>query len=196
MSMNQKMIETERLIIRPFIMDDLPVIHRILDQTMGDGSKVKDEEALIERRSWLEWSTLSQEWLPKMGQFPYGDRAITLKSSQTVIGAAGYVPLVDVYDQIPELRSSAAASGYNVPEVGLFWAVDPGYQRHGYASEAARGLIEHAFQHMRLKQILATTEYENLASQAVMRKVGMRLTRNPLATPPWLQVVGILENPG
>lgn len=38
------------------------------------------------------------------------------------------------------------------------------------------------------------TEYDNLASQAVMRKLGMRLERNPLLEPRWLQVVGILEN--
>lgn len=194
--MSQKMIETERLIIRPFLLDDLLAIHRILDQTLGDGSKIDDEAALMERRSWLQWSILSQEWLPKMGQFPYGDRAIILKSTQTVIGAAGYVPLLDVYDQIPELRSGAVTSRYSVPEVGLFWAVDPSYQRQGYASEAAQGLIDYAFKHLRLKRILATTEYGNIASQAVMQRVGMQITRNPLPTPPWLQVVGVLENTG
>ena len=191
--MSQKIIQTERLIIRPFIRDDLLAIHRILDQTLGDGSKVDDEVAIEERRPWLEWSILSQEWLPKMGQFPYGDRAITLKSTQTVIGAAGYVPLLDVFNQIPELKASGA-SKYRVPEVGLFWAVDPAFQRQGYASEAAQGLIKYAFKHLQLKRILATTEYENIASQAVMQKVGMKMTRNPLPTPLWLQVVGVLEN--
>jgi RimJ/RimL family protein N-acetyltransferase len=194
--MDQKTIETERLIIRPFVMEDLQAIHRILDQTLGDGSKVDDRAALLERRSWLQWSVLSQEWLTKMSQFPYGDRAIALRSTQTVIGAAGYVPLTDVFDQIPELRSGAVPSQHRTPEVGLFWAIDPGYQRQGYASEAARGLIEHAFRHLRIKRILATTEYENIASQRVMQKVGMKLTRNPLPTPAWLQVVGVLENPG
>ena len=194
--MSQKIIETERLIIRPFVLDDLLIIHRILDQTLGDSSKVDDEAAIIERRSWLEWSALSQEWLPKMGQFPYGDRAITLRSTQTVIGAAGYVPLLDMYDQIPELRSGTVPSKYSLPEVGLFWAVDPNYQRQGYASEAAQGLIEYGFKHLRLKRILATTEYENIASQRVMQKVGMKITRNPLPTPPWLQVVGVMENTG
>lgn len=194
--MSEKIIETKRLMIRPFIMDDVLVIHRILDQTLGDGSQVDDETALMERRSWLQWSILSQEWLPKMGQFPYGDRAIVLTSTQTVIGAAGYVPLLDVYDQIPELRSGTVPSRYSVPEVGLFWSVDPSYQRQGYASEAAQGLIEYAFKRLRLKRILATTEYKNIASQGVMQKVGMKITRNPLPTPSWLQIVGIIENTG
>ena len=57
-------------------------------------------------------------------------------------------------------------------------------------------MIKYAFQHLRLKRIIAMTEHSNLASQAVMRKLGMTLTRNNLPHPPWLQVVGILENAG
>jgi len=170
------------------------VIHRILDQTLGDGKNVEDQAALLERRSWLQWSILNQEWLPKIGQTPFGDRAIILKSTQAVIGAIGYVPLLDIFDQIPELRTAAMVSKYTTPEVGLFWAVDPNYQRQGFASEAAQGLIEYAFKHLKLKRILATTEYGNTASQGVMRRVGMKITRNPLPDPPWLQIVGVLEN--
>jgi RimJ/RimL family protein N-acetyltransferase len=192
--MSQKTIETTRLVIRPFRLDDLADIHRILDQTFGDGSQVGDPAALAERRSWLEWSILSQEWLPKLHQPPYGDRAIVLKSTDALIGSAGYVPLLDIYEQIPELGGAAAALGYRTPEVGLFWVIDPAQQRQGYATEAAEALIAHAFREWRLKRIIATTEYTNLASQAVMRKVGMKLARNPLPDPPWLQVVGVLEN--
>jgi hypothetical protein len=57
-------------------------------------------------------------------------------------------------------------------------------------------MIEYAFKHLRVKRIIATTEYANVASQGVMRKVGMKLTRNPYQEPPWLQVVGLLENTG
>ena len=77
------------------------------------------------------------------------------------------------------------------PEVGLFWAIDPAQQRQGYATEAARALIDYAFDRLRLWRILATTEYDNHASQAVMLKAGMTLTRNPRPDPPWMQVVGV-----
>ena len=192
--MNQSIIETTRLVIRPFIADDLRTIHRILDQTFGDGSKVDDAAALLERQSWLQWSILSQEWLPKMYQPPYGDRAIVLKSSDELIGSVGYVPLLGVFEQIPELRTSAEFSGYATTEVGLFWVIDLQHQRQGYATEAAQAMIDHAFKQLRLKRILATTEYSNTASQGVMRKLGMKITRNPLPEPEWLQVVGLLEN--
>ena len=188
-------LETSRLIIRAFQPDDLRAIHRILDLTFGDGSKIDDETALNERRSWLEWSRLSAEWLPKMFQPPYGDRAVVLKSTTEVIGAVGLVPCFDVFEQIPGLSRGEAPSANRVAEMGLFWAIDPDHQRQGYATEAAQALIDFAFQQLRVKRLIATTEYDNAASMGVMRKLGMTLAQNPLPDPPWLQVVGILEHP-
>jgi [ribosomal protein S5]-alanine N-acetyltransferase len=105
------LLETSRLIIRAFQPDDLHAIHRILDLTFGDGSKIADEAALNERRAWLEWSRLSAEWLPKMFQPPYGDRAVMLKSTSEVIGAVGYVPCFDVFEQIPGLGRGLTTIG-------------------------------------------------------------------------------------
>ena len=193
--MTPVVLETSRLIIRAFQPDDLHAIHRILDLTFGDGSKISNEHALNERREWLEWSRLSAEWLPKMFQPPYGDRAVVLKRTDEVIGAAGFVPCFDVFEQIPGLGRGGLPSAYRVAEVGLFWAIDPDQQRQGYATEAAQALIDFAFQQLRVKRLIATTEHDNAASIGVMRKLGMRIERNPFSDPPWLQVVGILEQP-
>lgn len=96
----------------------------------------------------------------------------------------------------PGLRAAgeAVSPARATPEVGLFWAIDPTQQGRGYATEAARALVAHAFGRLRLRRIIATTEYENVASQGVMRKLGMRVERNPLPEPPWLQIVGVLDN--
>ena len=61
------------------------------------------------------------------------------------------------------------------------------------AEDAARAMIDYAFKQLRLKRIIATTEYTNIASQGVMRKVGMKITRNPLPDPPWLQVLSLIH---
>jgi ribosomal-protein-alanine N-acetyltransferase len=172
----------------------LRAIHRILDLTFGDGSNIANPAALQERRSWLEWLILNQEWFPKLHQPPYGERAVMLKAANSLIGAVGYVPCLDRFEQLPSFGAGSQALGYATPEFGLFWAIDPKYQCRGYATEAARAMIEHAFAELRLKRIIATTEYDNHASQVVMRKLGMRLERNPLPEPPWLHVVGLLEN--
>jgi RimJ/RimL family protein N-acetyltransferase len=188
-------LETSRLFIRPFRRDDLRIIHGILDQAFGDRTKVNDEAALSERRSWLEWSILNQEWFEKLHQPPYGERAVILKSSGEVIGSVGYVPLLIPFDAIPELRGPSEPSRYYAPEFGLFWVIDPKYRGQGYATEAARAMVESAFEQLRVKRVRAVTEHTNLPSQRVMRKTGMRIIRNPLPEPSWLQVVGVLENP-
>ena len=193
-------LETERLIIRGFEPDDLSVIHRILDQTFGDGSRVDDAAALAERRSWLAWSILNEKWLAELYQPPYGDRAIVLRASGAVIGAIGYVPLLMPFEQVPDLGPGlggtvAPAAARYTPEFGMFWTMDPAHQRQGYTREAARAMIGHAFQSLRLRRILATTQFDNLASQGVMRAVGMRLARNPWPEPRWFQVIGVLDNP-
>ncbi len=188
-------LETPRLLIRAFQADDLHAIHRILDLTFSDGSKITDEAALNERRSWLEWSRLNAEWLPKMFQPPYGDRAVVLKSTNEVIGAVGLVPCFDAFEQIPGLSRGEPPSAYRVTEMGLFWAIDPDQQRQGYATEAAQSLIDFAFQQLRVKRLIATTEYNNAASIGVMRRLGMTIAKNPFPDPPWLQVVGVLDHP-
>ncbi len=192
--MLQTTIETERLEIRPFELDDLTIIHRILDQTFGSIDKMPDKTALQERRSWLEWSILNQKWFPQLHQPPYGDRAIVLKSTRALIGSVGYVPLLDVYERIPELSSGLSSGDYATTEFGLFWVIDPPHQRHGYATEAAQAMIAYAFKELKLKRVIATTEYTNTASQGVMQKVGMQITHNSLTEPFWLQIVGVIEN--
>ena len=79
-------LETERLIIRTFTLDDVPAYHRICEQGFSDGSLATDETALTERQSWMQWSILSQEWFPRIHQPPYGDRAIELKATGELTG--------------------------------------------------------------------------------------------------------------
>ena len=45
-------------------------------------------------------------------------------------------------------------------------------------------------------RLIATTEHANSSSQAVMRRLGMRILENPHPEPAWLQTVGILDRPG
>jgi [ribosomal protein S5]-alanine N-acetyltransferase len=194
--MEMPVIETARLFIRPFVLDDLPVIHRILDACFGDGSLADDPLALAERAAWLQWQVASYEQLAKLHQPPYGDRGIILRSTGELIGAIGYAPGFMPFEQLPSLHTGRVPPGIATPEFDLFWAIDPAHQRRGYATEAVQGMIEHAFRVLRVRRVLATTEYTNLASQGVMRKLGMRLEKNPLPDPWYLQVVGILDNPG
>ena len=183
-------LETERLIIRPFTPDDLDDIHRILDLELGEADfGAEGAKAHGERREWLQWTVLGYEQLARLYQPPYGDRAIVRRDTRELIGACGYVPCLDVFGQLASDRAARFAS----TEFGLFWAISPAHQRRGYATEAARALIDYAFKQLHLGRIVATTSYDNAASVGVMRKLGMRIEQNPFPDPPWLQIVGILE---
>jgi RimJ/RimL family protein N-acetyltransferase len=55
-------------------------------------------------------------------------------------------------------------------------------------------MIAYGFEQLRLRRIVATTEHDNARSISVMRRLGMRLERNPRPEPAWFQTVGILDN--
>jgi RimJ/RimL family protein N-acetyltransferase len=187
-------LETSRLIIRHFTLDDLDAIHRILDVELRDADFGSEHaQTLNARRTWLQWSVLNYEQLAQLYQPPYGDRAIVLKTTGEPIGACGYVPSFGAFGQLPSWHESHRL--YHTPEFGLYYALSPKHQRHGYATEAAQALIDYAFQTLKLKRIIATTTHDNAASQRVMQKLGMTIQRNPYPDPHYLQVVGVLENP-
>ncbi len=187
--MSMPPLETERLSIRPYVMEDLEAIHPILNQAFG-------EIPLEDRGEWLAWSALNVKMLANLGQPPYGDRAIVLKSTGKVIGSVGLVPSYGPFDKLPyfsqQLKTPTQRS---TPEMGMFWALGESYRGQGYATESAQAIIDFMFHSWGLKRIIATTEYDNHASIKVMERLGMSIQRNPDKEPEWFQVVGILNNP-
>ena len=190
-------LETARLLIRPFVLEDLPDVHRLFDVELRDADLGADEtETVAERAQWLQWTVLNYVQLAKLRQPPYGDRAVILKSTGQLVGSCGFVPCLNAFEQLPNFAGGdlSKSPGRYSAELGLFYAISPAHRRRGYASEAAQALVDYAFQHLHLKRVVATTDYDNVASIGVMRKLGMRVERNPRPEPPWLQVVGVLEN--
>jgi ribosomal-protein-alanine N-acetyltransferase len=191
-------LETSRLIIRPFVMDDLEPLYHLFDVELAQADFGSEKAAsLRERADWLRWAVLNYEQLARLYQPPYGDRAIVLQATGRLIGACGFVPSFAPFGQLPSLAAAGAGGRGSLftPEFGLFYAISPLSQRQGYAAEAARALIGYAFEQLHLQRIVATTTYDNAASICVMQKLGMTIERNPLPAPTWFQVVGILANP-
>ena len=186
-------LEAERVRIRPLRMDDLSAVDRLYTDIAWSDSNASAEANLARRRSWIEWSIRNYEELAQLHQPPYGDRAVVLKSTGQLAGLVGLVPLLAPFGQLPS-EGSREHVRY-CTEVGLFWATSPSLQRKGFASEAARALIQYAFDQLKLARILAGTEHSNVGSIAVMRRLGMRIERNPFPEPAWFQTVGILDAP-
>jgi ribosomal-protein-alanine N-acetyltransferase len=190
-------LHTKHLIIRPFIMEDLADIHQLLDiELKEDDTGSEKMETLEERTEWLQWSVLNYKQLAKLNQPPYGDRTIVHMQTAQLIGTCGFVPCLNAFEQCPNFSyyKTTSGPGQYTAEFGLYYAISPNHQRQGYAAEAAQAMVDYAFNQLQLKRIIATASYDNSASIGVMRKLGMRVESNPLKEPPWLQVVGVIEN--
>ena len=59
------------------------------------------------------------------------------------------------------------------PCVEIGWRLAHAYWRRGYATEAARGALQVAFERLALPEIVSFTAVPNLRSEAVMQRLGM-----------------------
>ena len=181
-------LETPRLIVRPFEPADIEACHQLLNIEAWHFNRPVDWT-----RDYIAWSILSGRWLAELLQPPYGDRAVVLKSTGEFVGSIGLVPSYGPFDRLPSFGGDEAVDTYR-PEVGLYWATRTAHLNQGYASEAASALVDYTFRTLNLARIVAMTDDDNTASQAVMRKLGMSIDRNPRPDPAWFQVVGVLKN--
>ena len=179
-------LDTSRLLIRAFTLADAETYSRLLDEAFGAGSYGSSDE----QRVVFEYQVAADAGLALLHQPPYGDRAIVLRGSGEVVGSVGFAPCLMPFGLLPSFEQTTGFTS----EVGLFWALFPQHQGRGYATEAAAAMIAYALTELRLRRIVATTEHDNTRSINVMRRLGMRLERNPQTEPHWFQTVGILDN--
>ena len=184
-------LETERLVVRPFVLEDLTEAHRVLSEAWAV-PRADQPAHLPARERWLRWAIANEVTLAELMQPPFGDRAIVRKADSRLIGSVGLVPALGPFGQLPGFPAHQDSRRW-FPEVGVFWAVDPAHQGKGYATEAAQVLVARAVTQFHLGRLVATTEFTNVRSLAVMRKLGMRILENPDPEPAWFQAVGVLE---
>ena len=92
----------------------------------------------------------------------WGWWAVEVRATGEFIGFTGLDPVDD------DMPFSGVEAGWRLARTA--WG-------HGYATEAARAVVDFGFEHLRLPELLAVTTATNLRSQAVMRRLGM--TRDP-----------------
>ena len=105
-------------------------------------------------RDALEWT---RRWLADSANDPrWGMYWVVLREPRTLIGTAGY-------------KGNPAAG---VVELG--YGIVSDHQRRGYATEATRALIEHAFAHPEVTAVIAETLPGLVPSIGVLEKCGFR----------------------
>jgi len=147
-------IETNRLIMRPYKETDLLDYHMLL----SDKVNMYYLDDIISET--LEDSKLSlQDAIQKMQNGEARRFAVTLKDSGQSIGGAGY----DITAVTP------------VGRVGhMGWFIMPSHQNKGYATEAARHVLAYAFTQDNCIRITTGCYKENIPTQKVMHKLGFR----------------------
>lgn len=147
-------IATSRLLLRPFVLEDASAMLRYLK-----APKVHCFASM--KLDSLEQAKERIEQLQKEQGYCF---AIALKQTGEVIGEIEAHP--DPVDP--------HGNGKEIDTWSLCWMLNEDYQKKGYAYEAASALLEEWFANRQARRIYAYTEIDNLPSQALCQKLGMR----------------------
>ena len=162
------MIETERLILRPFLEQDAADVFEYL----------KDPAVCFINMKVNSLDEAKEETKKRVGETEYYF-AIVLKENSKVIGE------INAYPEPSDPHGENAVKDTFSP----CWMLNEKYQRKGYAYEAARAFFDYLFSKKGARRIYAYTEDYNIASQRLCEKLGMR--REGL----FVEVVSFVSNP-
>jgi len=145
-------IVTDRLLLRPWREEDRAAFAAInadpaVMQYLGGPQTHAESDAGVDRQMALTAAGEPCFWVAER------------RADDALLGFAGVKPIT---------FAAPFGPGY---EVG--WRLGKDHWGQGYASEGARAALGHAFQVLELKEVFAFTVPANLASQAVMRRIGM-----------------------
>ena len=145
-------LETERLLLREYTMEDFDSLYGILSdmETMKHYPKPFDGE---EVRNWILWN------IENYRVFGFGLWAVVLKENGEMIGDCGV--------------TMQTINGKIKPEIG--YHIHKEYQGRGYATEAAKRCKEFVFESTPFNIVYSCMKYTNIASYIVALKNGMRL---------------------
>ena len=144
------MIETDRLRLRPWVLDDAEVLFELAsDPEVGPAAGWPAHQSVDESRSIIE-EVLS---VPET-------YAICLKEMGKIVGSIG---LMDPNPMIDGARRGELEVGY--------WVGRP-YWGHGYAPEALAALVDHAFDDLGCRALWCGHYEGNEKSRRCMLKCG------------------------
>lgn len=103
---------------------------------------------------------LVQRMIERDEQQGYGIWPVVLKAENRVIGECGIT-------QIP---------GHE-PDIEIAWIFNAAYRGRGYATEAARAVMEYAYSELQIARLYALIDRFNAPSIAVANRLGMRYDR-------------------
>ena len=153
---NQAEIETQRLLLRHWREPDLDAFI-----SMNADSDVMRyfPATLSAEETKLFYDNIEREF----SEYGYGLYAAEEKDSGSFMGFIGFHWARFDMDFCPCI------------EIG--WRLDKRFWGKGYATEGAKTCLEHGFNRLGFDKIVSFTAVENISSQRVMQKIGMKFER-------------------
>ena len=150
------LLSTERLVLRPVTADDHAAL--LAHWTQPDVRRFLFDGAALSAAEVAE--TIEESigdfaargfgiWLIELGS-----AASLVSTAAGLVGTAGLRPLGDT-------------------GLEIFYSLAPGAWGHGYATEAARAVVEYGLGPLALPEVLAEVDEGNAASVAVVTRLGM-----------------------
>lgn len=147
------MIETKRLILRPFMEADAEqVYHYVNAQTIHCFSDMRFESFEEAKKEVLRRQEDDTEFYV----------AICLKNSGKIIG--------EIFSHPEQMAPKDSKPDTHSP----CWMLDPEYQGMGYAYEATYAYYDYLFVEKNVRRIYTYTEDYNISCQKLCEKLGMR----------------------
>jgi ribosomal-protein-alanine N-acetyltransferase len=150
-------LETERLSLREITADDLDDLLEI----WGDPETMRFFPRTLDSQAMREWVERNQR---RYEQYGHGLWATTMRSKRKLVGDCGLV--IQEVDGIEEL------------EVGYHF--NRKYWGRGFATEAARACMDHAFERLGRRRVISMIRPENTRSRRVAERNGLRLEKEVL----------------
>jgi len=146
-----KVMETDRLVMRRFTVDDATFILRLLNepgwiQYIGD----RGVDSIVTASAYIETKLIAS-----YEQHGFGLYAMQLKGEDTLIGMCGLIKRDGLDD------------------IDIGFALLAEYEGKGYATEAAKATLEHAHKIHALERIVAITIEDNVRSIRLLEQIGM-----------------------
>ena len=152
------MIETERLFLRRFTMDDLDELAAMTAKpeffwfAMRRGLSREETETMLRERFIDRWEEQG-----------FGHFAVIRRTDERLLGYTG----LGFPHFLPEV----------LPAVELGYRYDPDAWGQGYATEASAASLDYGFESVGLDRIIAIHHIENVRSGSVMQRLGMTVER-------------------
>ncbi len=146
-------IETDRLILRSFTINDLDDLDSIFSKPIVMKYLGLQGKPMTRDETEIALLSMIKHW----ERYGYGRLAVISKVDKQLIGCAG-------------LRNFEE-------EAELVYLIDNQYWGQGLATEIATRFLRFGFEKHNFKKIIAFTRPENTASRNVMEKVGMSFVK-------------------